>query len=609
MKDLQKLSKQELIEEIENLRKIKDLKSGYNDTEELLQESEQRFSMLMKQSPSVIEIYGPDGLQLSVNEAYEKLWDFPASTTVNKFNVLKSKEVKETGLLEYINRAYAGELVIVPEYKFNPTGQTEAQGLGRVRWLSTKIFPLKNRSGEVRNIVITHEDVSDRKLVEENLQKSEELFRVLYHNSPDMYVSVSPENGNILLCNNTFLNKTGYVKDEIIGASIFKVYHNDCLIEAKSAFQEFVKTGFVKDKELILKRKNGTKIDVSLNVLAVRDEAGEIRYSMSTWRDITEQKQAEQALKQSEERFDLAVKGSKDAIWDWDNLESDEYWWSDRLYEILGYKPGEVEARISNWQKWMHPDDSGIVIDVLNKHFEEKLPYQVEFRMQTKGGDYIWVAVSGESIRDNNGKPIRMAGSLSDITDRKRTKLALEERNVYIESIMEHMPIGFAVNAMDDGDVKYMNKRFEEIYGWSRDVLTNTSIFFDKVFPEPEYREKTKSQIIADMQSGDRNRMNWKDLKIVTNTGEERFVHAFNIPLSDQNLMISTVQDTTQRKLAEDEVQKHQGHLEELVRERTKNLEEKNKELENFNKLFVDREFRIKELKEKIKELKNSIEK
>ncbi len=150
--------------------------------------------------------------------------------------------------------------------------------------------------------------------------------------------------------------------------------------------------------------------------------------------DITERKLASEKLKESEERFDLAVKGSNDAIWDWDNMESDEYWWSDRLYEILGYKPGEVEARVSNWLKWMHPDDSNSVMEVLNKHFEKNLPYQVEFRVQKKGGDYIWVAIRGESVRDENGKPVRMAGSFSDITDRKRAEEKIKKLNEELEN-------------------------------------------------------------------------------------------------------------------------------------------------------------------------------
>ncbi len=134
--------------------------------EDAKRESEERFRLMMHQSPSVVELYDLDGLQIDVNGAYEALWGFPASHTVNSFNVLKSKEVEATGLLEYIKKAYAGEAVTLPEYEFDSTGETEAKGQGRTRWLSTKIYPLKDTQGTVKHVVITHEDISDRKYAE-----------------------------------------------------------------------------------------------------------------------------------------------------------------------------------------------------------------------------------------------------------------------------------------------------------------------------------------------------------------------------------------------------------------------------------------------------------
>ncbi len=124
--------------------------------EEALRESEEQFKLVMRQSPNVFELYDLDGLQIEVNEAYEKLWGFPASHTVNKFNVLKSKEVIDTGLITSVQKAYAGENVDVGEYQFNPTGATEADGPGRARWLKTTIYPLKDSQDRVKNIVITH---------------------------------------------------------------------------------------------------------------------------------------------------------------------------------------------------------------------------------------------------------------------------------------------------------------------------------------------------------------------------------------------------------------------------------------------------------------------
>ena len=126
------------------------------------------------------------------------------------------------------------------------------------------------------------------------LRESEEKFRVLYNNSPDMFVSVSPDDASILLCNDTLLNKTGYSREEVIGFPIFKVYHDDCMDDVKKAFLRFVETGAVKDEELILKRKDGGKIFVSLNVSAIRNEAGKILHSMSSWTDITQRKRLEE---------------------------------------------------------------------------------------------------------------------------------------------------------------------------------------------------------------------------------------------------------------------------------------------------------------------------
>ena len=142
--------------------------------EESLKESERRFKSLMHQSPFVVEIYDIEGLQVSVNKAYEELWGFPADTTVNIFNVLKSKEVETSGLMEYVKRAYNGESVSVPEYTFDPTGDTEAKGLGRVRWLSTKIYPIIGTTGKVKNIVIVHQDISEQK-------RAEQIQKVLFN--------------------------------------------------------------------------------------------------------------------------------------------------------------------------------------------------------------------------------------------------------------------------------------------------------------------------------------------------------------------------------------------------------------------------------------------
>ncbi|WP_163340261.1 PAS domain S-box protein [Desulfopila sp. IMCC35008] len=158
------------------LGNMKDI-SERKQIEEALLESEERFRMMMHQAPSVIELYDADGLLVDVNQAYEELWGFPAETTVNTFNILKSKEIEEIGLAPFVKKAYEGEIAWVPEYRFDPRGHTEARGAGRVRWLSSRIYPLKNSGGEVKHIVITHEDITEVRLAAEERKMLETQMR------------------------------------------------------------------------------------------------------------------------------------------------------------------------------------------------------------------------------------------------------------------------------------------------------------------------------------------------------------------------------------------------------------------------------------------------
>ncbi len=162
--------------------------------------------------------------------------------------------------------------------------------------LRATAFVVKGSDGKAMGTAAIIKDISERRQVGKAQKASQARYQDLYDNAPDMYVSVHPGKATILTCNQTLATALGYTKQEIVGRPIFDLYHPDCMEDAKRAFQSFVQTGQVKDVELQLKRKDGSKVDVSLNVSAVRDEQGNILASISAWRDITELKQAEEKL-------------------------------------------------------------------------------------------------------------------------------------------------------------------------------------------------------------------------------------------------------------------------------------------------------------------------
>jgi diguanylate cyclase (GGDEF)-like protein/PAS domain S-box-containing protein len=132
------------------------------------------------------------------------------------------------------------------------------------------------------------------------------------------------------------------------------------------------------------------------------------------------------ALIESEERYALAVRGANDGIWDWD-LRSGRFYCSPRCKEMLGYAPDEIEDAIGEWLGRVHPDDRAAVRSALQAHVDGETPhFEAEHRLRARDGAYRWMLARGLAVRDADGRATRVAGSLSDVTDRKQTEARLQ---------------------------------------------------------------------------------------------------------------------------------------------------------------------------------------
>ncbi len=148
-----------------------------------------------------------------------------------------------------------------------------------------------------------------------------------------------------------------------------------------------------------------------------------------------ERMQTEVALRASEERLDLAVRGSNDGLWDARPLQTEPWsspktptWYSPRFKEMLGFAPEEFPDVLESWLLQLHPDDKDRVFAAVTAHINHEAPYDVEYRLRTKEGEYQWFRAKGQAIWDDAGTFIRMAGSLQCIDDQKRAEEALREQ-------------------------------------------------------------------------------------------------------------------------------------------------------------------------------------
>jgi PAS domain S-box-containing protein len=178
--------------------------------------------------------------------------------------------------------------------------------------------------------------------------------------------------------------------------------------------------------------------------------------------DITELKNTAQALADSEQRWELAVSGANDGIWDW-NPQTNEVYFSPRWKSMLGYGSDEIGNHVDEWISRIHPDDLQHAMAEVQRHLRGETDfYQCEHRMRCKNGSYIWILDRGRALIDAQGKAVRMSGSHSDVTERRTAEEREREQAGQLKAIFALSPDGF-VSFDSARCVKYVNPAFTRL--------------------------------------------------------------------------------------------------------------------------------------------------
>jgi two-component system sensor histidine kinase/response regulator len=219
----------------------------------------------------------------------------------------------------------------------------------------------------------------------------------------------------------------GYLPDEIDLSTTDKleqIVHPEDVQWSKLEAQNHIDLGAPYDQELRVRVKSGEYRWFRVRGSAERDIDGKAIRLSGSIQDIHKQRRAEDELKIARERFERAIRGTQDGLWEYDILAS-KLWVSPRYEEILGHAEGELLRYKSRAEMVIHPDDIGIWREAQQAHSEQRAPFDVEVRMQTKSGEYRWIRARGRAERDAEGRPVRVAGSIQDVTDARAARDAL----------------------------------------------------------------------------------------------------------------------------------------------------------------------------------------
>lgn len=270
----------------------------------------------------------------------------------------------------------------------------------------------------------------NRKLASEvALRKALEVqTQVLLDNIP-LHIAVTSLQGAILMANPQALKDNMIHKDDMGKYNIADFYTTP--VDRIKVLRELSSRGRVDQKIIPFKRIDGSVRSMMLSIIPVIYQNQPALLTIAL--DMTERLEMEQALADSQQRFELAVDGSGDALWEYDAISGGN-WFSPRLVQMLGYKLGELTSSLGTWRAHLHPDDADRAFAAFYNHLEDGGPYDIAYRMHTKQGEWRWFQARAKSLRAEDGKAYRTSGSLTDITEQKEFEKQLFEAKEIAEA-------------------------------------------------------------------------------------------------------------------------------------------------------------------------------
>ena len=528
------------------IQDVTDLKQ----TEEALRSSEAQMNNIFNNALDAVVVIDNDGIIANWNPMAEKIFGWKAEEAIGKNmqnTIIPSSHRKalKRGMAHYAKTGHGPILnTIIETTALRKDGTEIHVSLGIS---PTQIFGEEYFLGFIS-------DISERKEMERQKEFEKRDKEALINSTEDFIWSVDSK-FNLIAANRSFLksmySQTG--KHLVQGDNLLM---SDFEYEFLKLWQNLYNRALSGESVQLDIRtnepseKDPTWFSTSIHPIEIENEiAGVACYS----RDITNIKRYQKELLEANEKLNTAQKIAKLGYWEVD-AKSMEIYWTDQVYSIWEIDKEKQPISFDFFLNSIHPDDIKAFLKARKNSIKNSLPFDAEHRIILQNGNIKWVREKGTMEKDGADNTVGFEGTIQDITDQKLNELELTHRNRFIETALDNLPIGIAVNRIDNQETTLTNKRFCEIYGWPEEELINVVSFFGKVYADPETRASIAERISRDMESRDPERMNWEGIEITTQTGSKKIVNAKNIPLYDQNLMISTVVDVTEKFAAEREL-------------------------------------------------------
>lgn len=491
--------------------------------------------------------------------------------------------------------------------------EPQTTGGGEIIWLRTSKVPLKNKNDETIGLLGVYEDITLHKQAEVKIKRLSQLYAVLSYCNQAIVRSSNPLDLFQHICDATVqfgslkMAWIGLVDDAtklikpaaVCGDEYDYLPHIQISVDAKSPFghgptgtsvrenhpvwvQDFLndprteawhergaKSGWRASASLPLCRHGVTigAFTLYANETDAFDDdvrnllmemANDISFALESFAREEARLDMEFALQNSEERLQLVLRGSRDAPWDW-NLENSDLYYSPHWWDMLGYEVNELPTGEHLWQQIVHPDD----LPKVNQAFDDVIKgdsetYELEFRMRHKDGHYVPVLSRGLILRDENGTPLRVSGTNTDLTERKQIEAAREEALKLLQKVANRVPgMVYQYRLRSDGTTcfPYASEGIDEIYRVSpEEVVEDASQVLSILHPD-DFKG-----VVISIQRSAQDLTPWRhEYRVKFKDGTVRWLFGNAMPEKEADgsvLWHGFVTDITERKANEEELRK-----------------------------------------------------
>jgi len=509
---------------------------------ETLSKEKQKLQLLVEKSPFAVAIIGQEGNYSYVNPKFTELFgytleDIPTGTSWFEKAHPDSERKKE------VLTAWFEDLRKFPQGEIHP-----------------RIFPVTCKDGSEKLILfrtvtteqgdhfVTYEDITEREKAQETLRESEEKYRAILEHIEEGYYEVDLR-GNITFCNDHLCKILGYPRNELLGSN------NRRYMDAVSAERVFETFNHVflsgepsKSLNWELIRKDGSTRTVEISVSLVRNTKGEPAGFRGILRDVTEKKLADEALRESEEKYRELVYNAPAGIYEVDFIQRKFVTVNDVMCEYTGYTKEELLGSMSPFDV-LTDDSKALFMERMAKVFAgEKVPQAVEYTIKTKDGRTIWVILNTKLVFEK-GFPKGARAVVHNITERKLAEEALRKSEEKYRFLVDNA--NDAIFIAQDGVIKFPNPKTLETLGYSQNEL-NKIHYMDLVHPDDraflaEIRQKVE---------GNKRTASGLTIRVITRSGEEIWAQISSVPIvwEDRPATLNFVRDITVQKNAEEEL-------------------------------------------------------